>query len=201
MPSLSRKFRLRIFYWLYPFAFPIWLRFMIALNDGMHRLWFPYDSPTGQPQEHFDAVGLLLMIRINFHHQLIMSRRRLPCLDHYLDRVNLLIWPRFKVVLEAHITSIRNASEKLHNNMGPHAGEHADPRSLLKPLDVFLVSISTCTMGEVLWPSCGAELLPFGVCIPPQPFKRNLTLLKNAHQSASHGDVNSMCTRYVPVTR
>ena len=49
------------------------------------------------PQETHDLVGLLLMIRINYHHQLIMNKRRIPCLDDYLDRTNLLLWPRFKV--------------------------------------------------------------------------------------------------------
>ena len=48
-------------------------------------------------QEMHDLVGLLLMIRINGAHQLIMNKRRVPCLDGYLDRVNLLLWPRFKV--------------------------------------------------------------------------------------------------------
>ena len=41
-------------------------------------------------------MALLLMIRMNYHHQLIMNKRRIPCLDDYLDRVNLLLWPRFK---------------------------------------------------------------------------------------------------------
>jgi hypothetical protein len=42
-------------------------------------------------------VGVLLMIRINAEHRRLMSKRRVPCLDDYLDRVNLLLWPRFKV--------------------------------------------------------------------------------------------------------
>jgi vacuolar protein sorting-associated protein 52 len=42
-------------------------------------------------------VGLLLMIRINYQHRLLMNKRRIPCLDDYLDRVNLQLWPRFKV--------------------------------------------------------------------------------------------------------
>ena len=49
------------------------------------------------PQECYDLVALLLMIRMNYHHQLIMNKRRIPCLDDYLDRVNILLWPRFKV--------------------------------------------------------------------------------------------------------
>lgn len=48
-------------------------------------------------QEQYDAVGVLLMIRINAELRRLMSRRRVPCLDDYLDRVNLLLWPRFKV--------------------------------------------------------------------------------------------------------
>lgn len=37
------------------------------------------------------------MIRLNSEHRSLMSRRRVPCLDDYLDRINLLLWPRFKV--------------------------------------------------------------------------------------------------------
>ena len=49
-------------------------------------------------QETWDILCLLLMIRINYHHQLIMNKRRIPCLDDYLDRINLALWPRFKVL-------------------------------------------------------------------------------------------------------
>ena len=48
-------------------------------------------------QEMHDMVGLLLMIRINYQHRLLMNKRRIPALDDYLDRVNLQLWPRFKV--------------------------------------------------------------------------------------------------------
>ena len=41
-----------------------------------------------------------------------MSRRRVPCLDSYLDKVNMLLWPRFKAVFDAHLVSVRGASEK-----------------------------------------------------------------------------------------
>lgn len=44
-----------------------------------------------------DLICLLLMIRINYHHQLIMTKRRIPCLDDYFDRVTLMVWPRLKV--------------------------------------------------------------------------------------------------------
>ena len=49
-------------------------------------------------QETWDIVCVLLMIRITHHHQLVMNKRRIPCLDDYFDRVNLMLWPRFKVL-------------------------------------------------------------------------------------------------------
>ena len=42
-------------------------------------------------------LAVLLMVRINYHHRMIMSKRRIPALDGYMDRINLLLWPRFKV--------------------------------------------------------------------------------------------------------
>ena len=66
-----------------------------------------------------------------------MSRRRAPCLDTYLDKVkrtratssvdarlfsdvpsrpttqvNLMLWPRFKAVFDAHLASVKAASDR-----------------------------------------------------------------------------------------
>ncbi|KAK0575818.1 hypothetical protein LWI29_007601 [Acer saccharum] len=70
----------------------------------------------------YDAIGLMLMIRIIHHHQLIMSRRRIPCLDSYLDKVNISLWPRFKVVFDLHLSSLRNANVKTlwEDDIHPH---------------------------------------------------------------------------------
>jgi hypothetical protein len=51
-------------------------------------------------------------IRINYEHQLIMQKRCLPCLDAYIDKVNLLLWPRLKAVADAHIASLRNGNAR-----------------------------------------------------------------------------------------
>ncbi|CAN1811377.1 Vacuolar protein sorting-associated protein 52 A [Linum perenne] len=77
-----------------------------------------FSGPLAVIDEHFnsvlpnsyDAIGLMLMIRIIHQHQLIMSRRRIPCLDSYLDKVNIALWPRFKLVFDLHLGSMRNAS-------------------------------------------------------------------------------------------
>lgn len=70
----------------------------------------------------FDAIGLMLMIRITHQHQLIMSRRRVPCLDSYLDKVNIALWPRFKMVFDMHLTSLRNANVRTlwEDDVHPH---------------------------------------------------------------------------------
>ncbi|KAK0600536.1 hypothetical protein LWI29_015968 [Acer saccharum] len=70
----------------------------------------------------YDAIGLMLMIRIIHHHQLIMSRRRIPCLDSYLDKVNISLWPRFKMVFDLHLSSLRNANVKTlwEDDIHPH---------------------------------------------------------------------------------
>eukprot|EP00262_Sarcandra_glabra_P008290 TRINITY_DN21642_c0_g1_i1.p1 TRINITY_DN21642_c0_g1~~TRINITY_DN21642_c0_g1_i1.p1 ORF type:complete len:707 (+),score=131.09 TRINITY_DN21642_c0_g1_i1:195-2315(+) len=70
----------------------------------------------------FDAIGLMLMIRIIHQHQLIMSRRRIPCLDSYLDKVNISLWPRFKMVFDMHLNSLRNANIKTlwEDDVHPH---------------------------------------------------------------------------------
>ncbi|KAH9726084.1 vacuolar protein sorting-associated protein 52 A [Citrus sinensis] len=70
----------------------------------------------------YDAIGLMLMIRIIHHHQLIMSRRRIPCLDSYLDKVNISLWPRFKMVFDLHLSSLRNANVKTlwEDDVHPH---------------------------------------------------------------------------------
>ncbi|XP_022718270.1 vacuolar protein sorting-associated protein 52 A isoform X2 [Durio zibethinus] len=89
-----------------------------------------FAGPFAVIDEHFnsilpncyDAIGLMLMIRIIHQHQLIMSRRRIPCLDSYLDKVNISLWPRFKMIFDMHLSSLRNANFKLlwEDDIHPH---------------------------------------------------------------------------------
>ncbi|KAL4333371.1 hypothetical protein GQ457_07G021830 [Hibiscus cannabinus] len=72
-----------------------------------------FAGPFAVIDEHFnsilpncyDAIGLMLMIHIVHQHQLIMSQRRIPCLDSYLDKVNDALWPRFKMVFDMHLST------------------------------------------------------------------------------------------------
>ncbi|CAD6211850.1 unnamed protein product [Miscanthus lutarioriparius] len=89
-----------------------------------------FAGPIQVVDEHFnavllncyDAIGIMLMIRIIHQHQLIMFKRRIPCLDSYLDKVNMSLWPRFKMVFDLHLNSLRNANIKTlwEDDVHPH---------------------------------------------------------------------------------
>lgn len=60
----------------------------------------------------WDAVGLLIMIKMSHLLRLVMQRRRIPVLDAMFDRISMLLWPRFKQILDLNIRSIRSANPK-----------------------------------------------------------------------------------------
>ncbi|KAK1276256.1 hypothetical protein QJS04_geneDACA003984 [Acorus gramineus] len=59
---------------------------------------------------------------LKYPYELIMSRRRIPCLDSYLDKVNISLWPRFKMVFDMHLNSLRNANVRTlwEDDIHPH---------------------------------------------------------------------------------
>jgi len=42
----------------------------------------------------FDALSILLCIRVTTEHQKVMQHRRVPCLDSFLNQLQLTLWPR-----------------------------------------------------------------------------------------------------------
>jgi len=64
----------------------------------------------------YDVVALLLCIRLTHSMRLIMSRRRIPVLDTFFDRVSNMLWPRFESVVDMNLRSLRAANVK---EMGP----------------------------------------------------------------------------------
>ncbi|OAJ41656.1 hypothetical protein BDEG_25222 [Batrachochytrium dendrobatidis JEL423] len=58
----------------------------------------------------FDAVGILICIRINSQNIRIMQKRRIPCLETFLNLINILLWPRFQAIIDMHIDSLRRAA-------------------------------------------------------------------------------------------
>ncbi|CAE8584800.1 unnamed protein product, partial [Polarella glacialis] len=84
---------------------------------------FFLDSLEGFLSTCWDSVGLLLMIRIVDFYRKTMQRRQVKCLDSYLDALQLLLWPRLRVVLDANIISLRKACQQnlvAATNTNPH---------------------------------------------------------------------------------
>lgn len=46
-------------------------------------------------------IAVLLMIRVNSVHSAVVGPRGIQCLDDYLDRLKLLLWPKLKVCMHA----------------------------------------------------------------------------------------------------
>eukprot|EP00611_Tribonema_gayanum_P019451 TRINITY_DN336_c0_g1_i1.p1 TRINITY_DN336_c0_g1~~TRINITY_DN336_c0_g1_i1.p1 ORF type:complete len:749 (+),score=271.71 TRINITY_DN336_c0_g1_i1:64-2247(+) len=59
-----------------------------------------------------DAIGLLLMIKLTHAYRLVMQRRRIPVLEAFFDRFNVLLWPRFKMVFDANLRSVSGATPR-----------------------------------------------------------------------------------------
>lgn len=72
----------------------------------------------------FDAVGILLCIRINTQHQLIMQKRCIPCLESYLNATNLVLWPRLQKIMDHHIESVRKTAVGAGGVFGPTIDFH-----------------------------------------------------------------------------
>ncbi|KAI7822860.1 Sac2 family-domain-containing protein [Gamsiella multidivaricata] len=69
----------------------------------------------------FDAIGILLCLRINQQMAKELERRKIPMLDKYRDAIHMALWPRFQVVVDMHIESIRKAKTKVKpKNVHPH---------------------------------------------------------------------------------
>ncbi|KAJ1887737.1 Vacuolar protein sorting-associated protein 52 [Kickxella alabastrina] len=55
----------------------------------------------------YDALGVLLCVRIISQLAGDLQRRRVPVLDSYVNAMNMLLWPRFQAILDSHIESAR----------------------------------------------------------------------------------------------
>lgn len=61
----------------------------------------------------FDAVGILICVRLNQHFAFELQRRKVPAVESYINATNMLLWPRFQIVMDAHCESLRKNSSAL----------------------------------------------------------------------------------------
>lgn len=90
----------------------------------------------------FDAVGVLICIRLNNQNLRIMQRRRIPGLDTFLNTINMILWPRFQALIDLHIQSLKTASI---SRLLPSKDTH--PHYVVRRYAEFSVSILTLNQG------------------------------------------------------
>lgn len=54
-----------------------------------------------------DCLGVLLCVRINQHFAFELQRRKVPVADSYINGINMLLWPRFQIIMDLHCESLK----------------------------------------------------------------------------------------------
>lgn len=54
----------------------------------------------------WDAIGCLLLLQVNQEQRNVMEARAVPLLVSFFQRVQVLVWSRFKAIMEAHVQSL-----------------------------------------------------------------------------------------------
>ncbi|KXT08769.1 hypothetical protein AC579_4927 [Pseudocercospora musae] len=60
-----------------------------------------------------DALGVLTCVRLTQHYAFELQRRKVPVAESYINGTNMLLWPRFQQIIDAHCDSIRKATAAL----------------------------------------------------------------------------------------
>ena len=71
-----------------------------------------------------------------------MQKRRLPCLEPFMNATNMLLWPKFQSLMELHTESLRNA---VTNRLLP--SKDVRPHYVTRRYSEFAVSILTLNQG------------------------------------------------------
>ncbi|EEH05938.1 Vps52/Sac2 family protein [Histoplasma capsulatum G186AR] len=65
-----------------------------------------------------DCLGILLCVRLNQHFAFELQRRKVPVADNYINGINMLLWPRFQMVMDLHTESIQRIAGNTTGNIG-----------------------------------------------------------------------------------
>ncbi|CAL8292955.1 unnamed protein product [Merluccius merluccius] len=90
--------------------------FMVTGNSGLDlfnsimgkTLSMLLKSMASYVSDCFDSIAVFLCIHVILRFSAITSKRNIPALDKYWEAVLELLWPRFELILEMNIHSIRN---------------------------------------------------------------------------------------------
>lgn len=62
-----------------------------------------------------DTLGTLLCVRLNQHFAFELQRRKVPTVEGYINATNMLLWPRFQLIIDQHCESLRRLAASLPN--------------------------------------------------------------------------------------
>ena len=120
---------------------------------------FIHGSLNASIQDQEDVIALMLCININRENFLLMTKRRNPALDEHFDAINLLLWPRVKMVLDRHLQSVLDLKLEESTKFGK-AGVLPVTRRYAAMMASVLVIEETITDGSV---SLNIEQLKYAV--------------------------------------
>lgn len=93
-------------------------------------------------ESSLDALGILLCVRLNQQFAFELQRRRVPVVDSYINATNMLLWPRFQIIMDAHCESLRKL--KPSPGTGPTADgqkQSTAPHMFTQKFGLFMHSI------------------------------------------------------------
>ncbi|XP_024872345.1 vacuolar protein sorting-associated protein 52 homolog [Temnothorax curvispinosus] len=72
-------------------------------------------------EDCYDTIALFLCLNLVKHYQLICHKRAVPALDKYWETLTATIWPRFTLVFQLNINSVKDCDpSKFNKETGPH---------------------------------------------------------------------------------
>jgi hypothetical protein len=72
----------------------------------------------------YDALCILLMIKVTHQFRRSAQSRRIHSLDGFFDQITHLLWPRLKTVMELHLRSIKQATPLSLGHVPPNLHAH-----------------------------------------------------------------------------
>jgi vacuolar protein sorting-associated protein 52 len=65
-------------------------------------------------ENNTDCLGVLLCVRINQHFAFELQRRKVPVADSYINGTNMLLWPRFQIIMDQNCESLKRVNSTVN---------------------------------------------------------------------------------------
>ncbi|KAL8873050.1 MAG: hypothetical protein Q9174_001420 [Haloplaca sp. 1 TL-2023] len=92
-------------------SFPVISRHFSAIFSPTFALGHEFTKAL--VEESNDCLGILLCVRLNQHLAFTLQKRKVPVAEGYINGTNMLLWPRFQLVMDLHAESIKRATSTM----------------------------------------------------------------------------------------